>query len=81
MSTRISAGVDDLVSLLFITIDCKITKFSFTCLFTFCNNYNIGQLTSTTSKRKNDHEYYFCGHTPCTHKNSVSQSVSRKSVK
>jgi len=45
-----------LVSLLFITvisIDCKITNFPYTCLFTFFgNSYNIGELTSATSKKK-----------------------------
>ena len=54
MSTRISAGVDALVSLLFINmirIDCKITKFS-SHLFAYFlgNNYNIGKLTSAATK-------------------------------
>ena len=45
-----------LVSLLFIAIipiDCKITNFPYTCLLTFfSNNYNIGELTSATSKER-----------------------------
>ena len=49
--------VDDcLVSLLFITmipIDCEIANFSL-CMFVYflCNNYNIGELTSITSKKE-----------------------------
>ena len=54
-----------LVSLLFIAmipIDCKITNFCLHLYITiFGNNYNIGELTSATSKKKNDHKYYFCG--------------------
>ena len=41
------------VSLLFITmipIDCKITDFSLYLFYLFGNNYNIGELTSATSK-------------------------------
>ena len=56
-----------LVSLLFITtipIDCKIINFSHTCLFTFFgNNYNIGELTSTTSKKRMITNIIFAGAT------------------
>jgi len=46
----------DFVSLLFvamITIDCKITFFPlYLFIYFFCNNYNIGELTSATSKER-----------------------------
>ena len=46
----------DLVSLFFIAmipIDCKITIFSLHLfVYFFCKNYNIGKLTSATSKEK-----------------------------
>jgi len=46
-----------LVSLLFIAIDCKIINFSLNLfVYFFSNDFNIGKLTSATSKK---HEYYF----------------------
>jgi len=46
----------DLVSLLFVAmipIDCKITNFSLHLfIYFFCNNYNIGELTSDTLKER-----------------------------
>ena len=44
-----------------ISIDFKITNFSlYLLVYLFGNNfYNIGELTNTTFKRKNDHKYYF----------------------
>ena len=46
----------DLVSLLFVAmipIDCKITNFSLHLfIIFFCNNCNISELTSTTSKER-----------------------------
>jgi len=54
----------DLVSLLFIAIipiDCKITKFF---LHFFCNNYDIGELTSATSKEIMTTNIIFAGATP-----------------
>ena len=35
-----------------IPIDCKITNFCYTCLYTSGNNYNIGELISATSKER-----------------------------
>jgi len=57
-----------LVSLPFITmipIDRKVTKFSL-CLFFyfFGNNYNIGELTSATSKERMTANIIFAGATP-----------------
>ena len=46
----------DLVSLFFVAIipiDSKITNSSlYLFIYFFCNNYNIGELTSTTSKER-----------------------------
>ena len=46
----------DLVSLPFgamTRIDCKITNFSlYLFIYSFCNNYNIGELTSAASKER-----------------------------
>jgi len=59
-----------LASLLFITmilIDYKITNFSLysTCLFTFFGkNYNIGELTSATSKERMTMNIIFASATP-----------------
>jgi len=57
-----------LVSLLFIAIipiDCKITSFPYTYLFNFLsNNYNIGELTSATSKERMTMNIIFVGATP-----------------
>ena len=65
MCTRISAGVSmtALVSLLFITmipIDCKIIL----VYLLFSNNYNIGELTSTTSKETMTTNIIFASATP-----------------
>jgi len=58
----------DLVSLLFIAmipIDCKITKSSLQLfVYFFCNNYNIGELTGTTSKERMTTNNIFTGATP-----------------
>ena len=58
----------DLVSLLFIAmilIDCKITKFSlYLLVYFFCDNYNIGELTSATSKERMTTNIIFAGATP-----------------
>ena len=57
-----------LVSLLFIamiSIDCKITKFSLHLFVYFLgDNYNIGKLTSTTSKERMTMNFIFAGATP-----------------
>jgi len=58
----------DLFSLFFIVmipIDCKITIFFLTlvCLL-FCNNYNIDELTSATSKERMTTNTIFVGATP-----------------
>jgi len=57
-------GVDDCPC--FIPVDCKITKFSLTlvCLHIFGNNYNIGELTSATSKERMTMNIVFVGATP-----------------
>jgi len=57
MPTRISVGVDDCLCLSTVyyydPTDCKIAKKNSLYLFgNFCNNYNIGELTSTTSKKE-----------------------------
>ena len=57
MSTRISAGVDDCpcftTFIAMIPIDCKITNFPYTCLFTFLLTIIIvGKLTSATSEQE-----------------------------
>jgi len=57
-----------LVSLLFIAmilIDCKITHFTYTCLFTFLVTIIIfGELTSATSKERMTTNIIFAGATP-----------------
>jgi len=57
-----------LVSLLFIAlipIDCKITKISLHLFVYFSgNNYNIGELTSTTSNERMTTNIIFTGATP-----------------
>jgi len=56
-----------LVSLLFITmipIDCKITKFSSYLFYFFDYNYDIGELTSATSKERMTINIIFAGATP-----------------
>ena len=54
-----------LVFITMIPIDCKITKFPYTCLFIFFgNNYNIGELMSTTSKERMTRVIIFVGATP-----------------
>ena len=66
MSTRISAGVDDCPCFsTMIHTDCKITDFFFThfCLL-FGNNYNIGELTSATSKERMTTNIIFTGAIP-----------------
>jgi len=46
-------------------IDCKITNFSLYLFFLlFCNNYNIGELTSTTSKERMTTNNIFASATP-----------------
>jgi len=66
MPTIISAGVDDCpcfsTLIAMIPIDCKITNSPYTCFF--CNNYNIGELTSTTSKERMTMGIIFVGATP-----------------
>jgi len=66
MSTRVSAGVDDCpcfsTFITMIPIDCKITNFPYTWLFT--SNYNIDKLTSTTSKESMTTNIIFTGATP-----------------
>jgi len=56
------------VSILFITViptDCKIKKFSlYLFLYFFCNNFNIGELTSATSKERMTMNTIFAGATP-----------------
>ena len=58
----------DLVSLIFIAmipIDCKITFFSYICLFTFFgNNCNIGELKSATSRERMTTNIIFVGAHP-----------------
>ena len=44
-----------------IPIDCKIL--TLVCLL-FCNNYNIGELTSATSKERMTMNIVFAGATP-----------------
>jgi len=57
-----------LASLLFIAmipIDCKITNFSLHLFVNFFdNNYNIGELTSATSKERMTTKIIFAGATP-----------------
>ena len=57
-----------LVSLLFIAmipIDCKITNFSLHLfVYFFGSNYNIGELTSATSKKRVTTNIIFAGTTP-----------------
>ena len=66
MSIRISVGIDYCpISLHFITMIPKLQIFPHTCLFTFFgNNYNIGELTSTTSKERMTTNIIFAGTTP-----------------
>jgi len=57
-----------LVSLLYIIkipFDYKIANFSlYSFLYFFCNNCNIGELTSTTSKERMTTNIIFTGATP-----------------
>ena len=69
MSTRISAGVDDCpcftTFIAIIPIDCKITNFSLHLfVYFFDNNYNIGELTSATSKETMTMNIIFAGAAP-----------------
>ena len=69
MSTRISAGVDDCpcftTFIAMIPIDCKITNFPYTCLFTFFVTIIIfGELTSATSKERTTTNIIFVGASP-----------------
>ena len=69
MSPRISAGVDDCpcftTSIAMIPIDCKIIKFSLHSLayFFLNNDFNIGELTSATSKERMTTKIIFAGAT------------------
>ena len=58
----------DLVSLLFVAmipINSKTTKFSLHLfVYFFCNNYNIGELTSATSIERITTNIIFAGATP-----------------
>ena len=69
MSTRLSGGVDDCpcfsAFLTMIPIECKITNFPFTCLFTFFgNNYSIVEFISANSKERMTTNIIFAGATP-----------------
>ena len=47
-----------------IPIDCKIYKFFLTLVYFFGNDYNIGELTSATSKERMTTNIIFVGVTP-----------------